>query len=116
MTNKKRGDRGTNATTPAPDVTPAEKCDCLIHCGDDPWLRNGRAQPCEHLKKEWAATAKAKEEARQLELSAIAVGEWVDAGCKPTATPATQIAALVKFAKTVTTPMRGPYAHRRTAR
>lgn len=22
-------------------------CDCLIHCGDDPWLKDGRAQPCQ---------------------------------------------------------------------
>lgn len=23
-----------------------EKCDCLNHCGDDPWLKNRRAMPC----------------------------------------------------------------------
>lgn len=23
-----------------------ERCDCLIYCGDDPWLKDGRATPC----------------------------------------------------------------------
>lgn len=25
-------------------------CDCLNHCGDDPWLKDGRSKPCEKLK------------------------------------------------------------------
>ena len=27
------------------------KCDCLNECGDDPWLRDGRAEPCDRLKE-----------------------------------------------------------------
>ena len=23
-------------------------CDCLNFCGDDPWLANGKAKPCDH--------------------------------------------------------------------
>jgi hypothetical protein len=26
-----------------------EPCDCLDHCGTDPWLRDGRATPCANL-------------------------------------------------------------------
>ena len=25
-----------------------QSCDCLNWCGDDPWLKDGRAQPCEY--------------------------------------------------------------------
>ena len=25
-------------------------CDCLNECGDDPWLKNGRAKPCKRLQ------------------------------------------------------------------
>ena len=25
-------------------------CDCLNSCGDDPWLKDGRSQPCEALR------------------------------------------------------------------
>lgn len=25
-------------------------CDCLNYCGDDPWLRDGRATPCKARK------------------------------------------------------------------
>ncbi len=32
-------------------TTPVE-CDCLNWCGDDPWLKDGRAQPCKALKKQ----------------------------------------------------------------
>jgi len=24
-----------------------EKCDCLNYCGDDPWLKDRKVQPCE---------------------------------------------------------------------
>lgn len=27
-----------------------KKCDCLNFCGDDPWLQDGRAAPCDKLK------------------------------------------------------------------
>ena len=25
-----------------------EVCDCLVFCGDDPWLASGKAKPCEY--------------------------------------------------------------------
>ena len=25
-----------------------QSCDCLNWCGDDPWLKDGRAEPCEY--------------------------------------------------------------------
>jgi hypothetical protein len=78
------------------------KCDCLNDCGDDPWLRDGRSQPCDRLKKERAAAAKAKEDARQLKLSAIAVGEWLEGGSSKTAIQKMHIAALVEFTKAAT--------------
>ena len=27
-------------------VGPPRPCDCTVHCGDDPWLADGRAAPC----------------------------------------------------------------------
>lgn len=27
------------------------KCDCLIWCGDDPWLTKGKAEYCDHFKQ-----------------------------------------------------------------
>jgi hypothetical protein len=32
----------------------AQKCDCLNFCGDDPRIRDGRAEPCEGWKKQEA--------------------------------------------------------------
>ncbi|MGZ8239523.1 MAG: hypothetical protein ACXWTY_16815 [Methylobacter sp.] len=26
------------------------KCDCLNYCGDDPWLKDRRAEPCDEKK------------------------------------------------------------------
>lgn len=28
-----------------------EPCDCTARCGDDPWLKDGRARPCEWLAR-----------------------------------------------------------------
>lgn len=28
------------------------KCDCLNHCGDDPWLKTGKAVPCEPAQQQ----------------------------------------------------------------
>lgn len=25
-------------------------CDCTCYCGDDPWLKTGKAQPCEYQR------------------------------------------------------------------
>lgn len=27
------------------------KCDCLNYCGDDPWLKSGKAVPCERARQ-----------------------------------------------------------------
>ncbi|UCV02341.1 hypothetical protein [Dechloromonas denitrificans] len=32
-------------------TTEKPACDCLNWCGDDPWLRDGRAEPCAEAKK-----------------------------------------------------------------
>lgn len=34
-----------------------ERCDCLNSCGDDPWLKSGKADYCEHHKKQVAMLA-----------------------------------------------------------
>jgi hypothetical protein len=78
------------------------RCDCLNDCGDDPQLRDGRAQPCERLQKERAAAAKAKEDARQLKHCAIAVSDWLQGGCDVNDIPRPHIAALVAFTKAAT--------------
>ncbi|MFL9934242.1 hypothetical protein P0D88_34845 [Paraburkholderia sp. RL18-103-BIB-C] len=26
--------------------TSRQKCDCTVMCGDDPWIKDGRATPC----------------------------------------------------------------------
>jgi hypothetical protein len=37
-----------------------DNCDCLNTCGDDPWLRDGRSEPCAHyLERERKAGADA---------------------------------------------------------
>lgn len=51
---------------PVKPITPPP-CDCLIHCGDDPWLRDGRATPCDRMKArtaEQVAREKADSQAR----------------------------------------------------
>jgi uncharacterized small protein (DUF1192 family) len=32
----------------------AEKCECLNFCGDDPYVHDGRVEPCAKLKKQQA--------------------------------------------------------------
>lgn len=39
----------------ADQIRAARPCDCLNHCGDDPWLHDGRATPCEGRKQALAA-------------------------------------------------------------
>jgi hypothetical protein len=34
-----------------------ERCDCLNWCGDDPWLKDGRAEGCERYKARIAVKA-----------------------------------------------------------
>lgn len=36
-----------------------EPCDCTVWCGDDPWLKDGRSEPCAHKKKADADAARA---------------------------------------------------------
>ena len=45
-------------------MTPAP-CDCINWCGDDPWLPDGRAIPCERLKKRQADDAAADKRAEE---------------------------------------------------
>jgi hypothetical protein len=33
------------------------KCDCLNECGDDPWLRSGKSDPCDSRKRSLAESA-----------------------------------------------------------
>jgi len=38
-----------------------DDCDCLIYCGDDPWLAKGLSKPCPQYKPEhWASRQRAK--------------------------------------------------------
>lgn len=41
------GDKGPHCVgrSDSPDT-----CDCLSHCGDDPWLKDGRSKPCIALR------------------------------------------------------------------
>lgn len=41
----------------------SDKCDCLVYCGDDPWLKDGRSKPC--------AQKVQKEEERRLAIEAM---------------------------------------------
>jgi hypothetical protein len=43
------------------------ECDCLIRCGDDPWLSDGRSAPCARMKKQLAFERKMH---RQMERAA----------------------------------------------
>lgn len=40
---KAKGCNYADATLPA--------CDCLIHCGDDPWIKQGKVKPCNNRIK-----------------------------------------------------------------
>lgn len=46
---------------------PSGKCDCTVTCGDDPWIRDGRAEPCEDRKLYIALKQAAKERDDALE-------------------------------------------------
>lgn len=42
---------GIEIRTESPALQPGwRQCDCLDHCGDDPALRDGRADPCQHYR------------------------------------------------------------------
>lgn len=36
-----------------------EPCDCLVRCGDDPALREGKAEPCDTRRREQLHLARA---------------------------------------------------------
>ena len=38
-------------------------CDCLNDCGDDPWLKDGRSQPCKYLRQRQALDLMAEQKA-----------------------------------------------------
>lgn len=42
-------------------------CDCLNRCGDDPWLKDGRSQPCKHLLHRQALDLIAEQKAQARE-------------------------------------------------
>lgn len=48
---------------PAGESDKRMKCDCLNWCGDDPWLQDGRAKPCDHKIQ--------KEKERQMAIEAM---------------------------------------------
>lgn len=50
--------KSLTARIPASAATPGA-CDCTVYCGDDPWLKDGRSEPCEHML---ASIRKAAEE------------------------------------------------------
>ena len=53
----------------APEIKP-QACDCLNWCGDDPWLKDGRAVPCqERLDRERREREAATERRRVLDLA-----------------------------------------------
>lgn len=41
-------------------MTDKVTCDCLIYCGDDPWLTVGRAAPCQYKVARDAAEREAQ--------------------------------------------------------
>lgn len=41
-------------SAPLPHAAVPPQCDCLNVCGDDNWLYDGRAEPCDNRKK-WLA-------------------------------------------------------------
>lgn len=43
------------------------ECDCLNRCGDDPWLKDGRSEPCENLLAARLQDQQAKERAEKVE-------------------------------------------------
>lgn len=46
-----------------------EKCDCLNICGDDPWLKDGRARPC----KDWSRLHPSAAELHRRHLASLKV-------------------------------------------
>lgn len=51
-------------------ATNLPSCDCLNWCGDDPWLRDGRAAPCqERIDKERREREQADERKRIIDLA-----------------------------------------------
>ena len=42
------------------------KCDCLNYCGDDPWLKDGRAEHCERWKKNHEEASFKEKESEEL--------------------------------------------------
>lgn len=44
-----------------------KECDCLIYCGDDPWLNDGRVKPCKARLKALKQEAKVQKLREQIE-------------------------------------------------
>lgn len=47
---------------PMSDQPKLPPCDCLNWCGDDPWLQDGRAEPCQDRKDRERREAEGKVE------------------------------------------------------
>lgn len=50
------------------------ECDCLNRCGDDPWIKDGRSEPCENLLAARLKDQQAKERAEKVEQIATRYG------------------------------------------
>ncbi len=46
------------------------KCDCLNYCGDDPWLKSGKAVPCERAQQQ-ARDEQDRAEQRQADMTIL---------------------------------------------
>lgn len=75
MTRRKASQAQAHGPAPLPkrQAGPHEPCDCLIFCGDDPWLAEGKARPCAAKVKRDHEAAEACERMRlQQDLAASA--------------------------------------------
>jgi hypothetical protein len=71
-----------------------DKCDCLNDCGDDPWLKDGRAAPCERLQQQRQREAIARRRAVNLEHASQLLEQL---GYRDTGNGAHLVAALVEL-------------------
>lgn len=90
------------APAPMPARQAPDQCDCTVHCGDDPWLKDGRSTPCAAKVKRDRERAEAAEcfalqrriadEAARSEVACegveitTATGTWLDLSAAPEGT------------------------------
>lgn len=101
------------AAVALPKRVAPDRCDCLIHCGDDPWLTDGRAQPCAakvardreaaEIQRRFALQRQIADGAavRSVEFGApsvwIAGLQWFDTAVPSTAQPAAEVARAAEY-------------------